>query len=60
MSPSTTTNSGFFASITSWLATPFNSQGSALRWVLFVGLVIVAVFFWQIVLLDLTKEVKEV
>ena len=40
-----------------WLATPFNSGGSALNWVLFVGLLIVAVWFWQHTLLAIREEV---
>ena len=39
-----------------WLQTPFNTRGSALNWVLFVGLLIAAVWFWQIILIDLRRE----
>ncbi len=41
----------------SWWAHPFQSGGSAFNWVLFVGLIIIATFLWQLVLLELTKEI---
>lgn len=34
-----------------WWAQPFNASGSALAWVLFVGLLIIAAFMWQTVLI---------
>ena len=40
-----------------WLKTPFNSRGSALNWLAFVGLLIVAVWFWQVVLLHIQDEI---
>lgn len=40
-----------------WFATPFQSGGNALAWVLFVGLLIVAVWFWNHVLLAIQQEV---
>lgn len=46
---------GFLGSLLAWFQHPFQSQGSALNWVLFVGLLIVAVWFWQVVLLDITE-----
>jgi len=47
---------GLTGSITGWWSHPFNSQGSALNWVLFVGLMVIAAFLWQTVLLSLAKE----
>jgi len=44
-------------SMVSWVKTPFNSGGSALNWVLFVGLLIVAVWFWQHTLLSIREEI---
>lgn len=41
----------------SWWAAPFQSGGSAFSWVLFVGLIIIAVFLWQLILIELTREV---
>lgn len=34
-----------------WWKQPFNAQGSAMTWVLFVGLLIIAAFLWQTVLI---------
>lgn len=50
-------NKGLISSITGWFAHPFNSQGTALNWVLFVGLIIIAAFLWQLILLEFAKEV---
>lgn len=47
---------GFLGSILGWFAHPFQSQGSAFNWVLFVGLLIVAAWFWQWTLLQITTE----
>lgn len=52
-----TPKAGFLGNITEWLAHPFNTQGSAFRWVLFVGLLIIATFLWQLVLIEITREV---
>lgn len=41
------------ASVKSWLKKPFDSQGSALNWILFLGLVIIAAFAWNTVLLKI-------
>jgi hypothetical protein len=49
-------NNGLFSSVSAWIAHPFNSTGSALTWLLFVGLIIVAIWFWQSTLLEVTKE----
>jgi len=47
------TNEGFLGSILAWVKHPFDTQGSAVRWILFVGLLIIAVFFWQLILLEI-------
>lgn len=47
---------GIVNSIIGWYAKPFNSQGSALIWVLWVGLIIVAIGLWNIILIDLGRE----
>lgn len=54
---SQTQNDGLIGSVTNWFTHPFNSQGSALTWVLFVGLLIIAAWFWNHVLLTITKEI---
>lgn len=46
---------GLIPSFMDWLAHPFNSQGSALNWVLFVGLLIIAAWMWSTVL-NMIKE----
>lgn len=48
---------GLFGAILTWFAHPFSTEGSALNWVLFVGLLVIAAFFWQIILIDILKEV---
>lgn len=50
-------NTGFLGRIEQWFKKPFNSQGDATSWVLFVGLIIIAAFLWNITLLMLTKEI---
>ena len=44
-------NTGILASIGGWFKQPFQAGGSALNWVLFVGLVIIAAFLWQTILI---------
>lgn len=50
-------NRGIVGSVTDWWRHPFNSQGSAFSWVLFVGLLIIAAFLWNLVIIDITREV---
>ena len=40
-----------------WWRQPFQSGGSAFNWVMFVGLIIIAAFLWQLVLLEFAKEI---
>lgn len=47
---------GLWGNMVDWFKQPFNSQGSAFRWVLFVGLLVIAAFLWQLVLLELTRS----
>lgn len=44
-------------SVVDWVKHPFNSQGSAFNWVLFVGLLIIAVWMWHVILLSIREEV---
>lgn len=53
-----TQQKGFLGNILDWFAHPFQSQGSAVNWVLFVGLLIVAAWFWQVTLLEITREIE--
>lgn len=48
---------GFITQIINWFAHPFATEGSALNWVLFVGLLVIAAWFWHIVLLSITDDV---
>lgn len=41
-----------------WWKKPFRSDGDALSWVLFVGLIIIAAFLWNTVLLTIAREVE--
>jgi hypothetical protein len=48
---------GFLGNLLAWFSHPFQSGGSAFNWILFVGLLIVAAWFWQWTLLQITEEV---
>lgn len=48
---------GLIGGVISWFGHPFNSGGNALTWVLFVGLLIIAAWFWNHVLLTIQGEV---
>jgi hypothetical protein len=43
--------------ILDWLAHPFNTTGSALNWVLFVGLLLIAAWFWNHVLMSINADI---
>lgn len=46
-------NNGLIHNVLAWFSHPFATQGSALNWTLFVGLLIVAAWFWNRVLISL-------
>jgi len=48
-------NGGLIQNVLGWFAHPFQTQGSALNWILFVGLLIVAVWFWNHVLISIQE-----
>jgi hypothetical protein len=50
------TATGFFADLQKWASQPFNSQGSALNWILFVGLLAIAAWMWNHVLFALGAD----
>lgn len=52
-----TRKNGLLGSIMNWTAHPFNSEGSAFNWVLFVGLLIIAAWMWNHVLLQIQGEI---
>lgn len=45
-----TMNCGLCVAVNKWLKQPFREDGSALNWFLFLGLALVAVFFWTRIL----------
>ena len=47
---------GILGVVFNWLAHPFRTDGSALNWVLFLGLLVVAAWFWQHILLSIVDE----
>ena len=49
-------SNGVLGSVFGWLAHPFSTSGSALNWVLFLGLLIVAAWFWNHVLLSIVED----
>lgn len=51
------TKTGFIAEVTNWAKQPFQSGGSAFNWILFVGLLIIAAWMWNIVLLQIKNEI---
>jgi hypothetical protein len=50
----TATGTGFVSSVIGWAKQPFTSGGSALNWVLFVGLLVIAAWFWNHILMSIT------
>lgn len=51
-----TQNTTLLGRFGAWWSHPFNSQGSAFSWTLFVGLIIIVTFLWQLILIELLKE----
>jgi len=47
-------SSGVVTNVFGWLKQPFQSSGNALNWVLFVGLLVIAAWFWNHVLMSIT------
>lgn len=41
--------------VTEWAKRPFNSSGSALNWILFVGLLAIAAWWWSYILRQITE-----
>jgi len=51
---------GLVSSLGKWYAHPFNADGSALNWLLFLGLVIIAAFLWNLVIITIVPKTIEV
>ena len=49
---------GLIDSIQKWLQKPFESGQSAEKWVLFVGLILIAGTMWQLVLIHIVRDVE--
>jgi len=47
-------NNGLISDVLGWYAHPFTTQGSALNWVLWVGLIVIAVWMWTYILNSIT------
>ena len=43
-------------SVVAWFKQPFSSGGNAVQWVLFVGLVFIAAWFWTVILRDVVER----
>jgi len=54
---SSTNTPGFVDEIFTWAKQPFNSGGSAFNWILFVGLLAIAAWMWNVVLLKINQEI---
>ena len=52
-----TQSNGLVGSVVNWFAHPFQTSGTALNWVLFVGLLFIAAWFWNHVLLQINGEI---
>lgn len=52
-----TQQDGLTGSVTNWFLHPFNSSGSAFNWLMFIGLLIVAAWFWNHVLLQIDQKI---
>lgn len=48
---------GLIPSVIDWFQHPFQSQGSAFTWVLFVGLLVCAAWWWNHILLKIQQEI---
>jgi len=54
--PTDDQQNGVLGAVFGWLAHPFSTSGSALNWVLFLGLLVVAAWFWNHVLMSILDE----
>lgn len=47
---------GILSAVTNWFAHPFNADGSAFNWIMFVGLLFCAAWLWNTGVLFAIKE----
>lgn len=52
-----TSSNGLIQDIISWAKQPFQSGGSALNWIWFVGLLVIAAWFWNHVLMQINGDI---
>ena len=45
----------FLEDVINWFAHPFQSGGNALNWILFVGLLVVAAWWWNHILMSISE-----
>ena len=45
---------GLISDTLAWIKQPFSASGSALNWILFVGLLVIAAWMWNHVLMSIT------
>ncbi len=50
------TQNGILGAVFGWMAHPFTTSGSALNWVLFVGLLVAAAWFWNHILMSIVED----
>lgn len=43
--------SGLVSHVGQWFKHPFNAQGSVLNWALFLGMIIIVSFLWNVILI---------
>lgn len=51
-------DTGLVSTLGKWYAHPFNANGTALNWILFLGLVIVAAFLWNLVIIQMVPKIE--
>lgn len=51
-------DTGLVSSLGQWYAKPFNTNGSALNWILFLGLIIIAAFLWNLVIITAFPKIE--
>jgi hypothetical protein len=40
-----------------WISKPFDPEGDALTWILWLGLIVLGIGFWQFVLLEFEEKI---
>lgn len=53
-------NPGLMTRLMEWVRHPYSSDMSATKWVLFLGLILIAVFMWSRVMVHVTNGVESI